>query len=185
MRAAVRDDQAMRVFDLTEARALLERTPPALTALLAGLPEAWTRQDEGPGTWSPFDVVGHLIHGELTDWIPRLRIVLDHGEAVAFTPFDRFAQFEASRGRTLHELLERFAALRRESLSALDALKLGEDQLDRVGRHPELGAVTARQLLATWVAHDLDHVVQIARVMAKRYAGEVGPWTAYLRVLRP
>lgn len=172
-------------FDLAETRELLARTPAALMALLSGLPEPWTRQDEGPETWTPFDVLGHLIHGELTDWIPRLRIILDHGPAVAFPPFDRFAQFEASKGRTMRELLERFAALRRQSLSHLDGLGLGPEQLDSEGRHPELGVVTARQLLATWAAHDLDHVVQIARVMARRYSGEVGPWAAYLRVLKP
>jgi hypothetical protein len=164
---------------------MLARTPATLAALLSGLSRGWTTQTEGEGTWSPFDVIGHLIHGELTDWIPRARLILDQGTAQAFTPFDRTAMFEASRGKSLAELLERFAALRQENLIELDRLQLGEEQLDRQGRHPELGVVTLRQLLATWVAHDLDHVVQIARVMARRYTGAVGPWTAYLRVLRP
>lgn len=129
--------------------------------------------------------MGHLIHGERTDWIPRLRIILEHGTAVAFTPFDRFAQLRDSDGQGLEALLATFAALRRRNLEDLDGFDLGPQQLDREGRHPELGVVTARQLLATRVAHDLDHVVQVARVMAKRYAGEVGPWSAYLRVLKP
>jgi hypothetical protein len=174
----------LSTFDLAEAREILARTPATLTSLLSGLTEGWIRQTEGPDTWSPFDVVGHLIHGELTDWIPRLHLILEKGTAQAFTPFDRFAMFEASRGKSLGDLLERFGALRQQSLLELDRLRLGPEQLDRQGRHPELGLVTARQLLSTWVAHDLDHVVQIARVLAKRYAGEVGPWTAYLKVLR-
>jgi hypothetical protein len=172
-------------FDLASARELLARTPATLRALLSGLSEGWVRQDEGPQTWSPFDVIGHLIHGERTDWMPRLRLILEHGPERPFTPFDRFAMLQASQGRTLEELLATFEALRAENLGELDRLRLTEAQLDRQGRHPELGLVTLRQLLATWVAHDLDHVVQIARTMARRYGGEVGPWTAYLRVLRP
>jgi hypothetical protein len=171
-------------FDLASAREILARTPATLAALLSGLSEPWIRQTEGPGTWSPFDVIGHLIHGERTDWIPRLHVILDQGTAQAFTPFDRFAMFEASRGKSLGELLEQFAALRAQNLLELDRLQLRPEQLDLQGRHPELGLVTLRQLLSTWVAHDLDHVVQVARVLAKRYAGEVGPWTAYLKVLR-
>jgi uncharacterized damage-inducible protein DinB len=175
----------MTAFDLPSARELLARTPATLRTLLGGLSEGWVRQDEGEGTWSPFDVIGHLIHGERTDWMPRLRLVLEHGTERAFTPFDRFAQLEASKGRALEDLLAEFEALRARNLAELDGLCLGERQLDLQGRHPELGLVTLRQLLATWVAHDLDHVVQIARAMARRYTGEVGPWTAYLRVLRP
>jgi hypothetical protein len=175
----------MAAFDLASAREVLARTPATLSALLSGLSQGWITQTEGEGTWSPYDVIGHLIHGELTDWIPRARLILEKGTTQAFTPFDRAAMFEASRGKSLAELLERFAALRQETLLALDGLHLGEDQLDLQGLHPELGVVTLRQLLSTWVAHDLDHVVQIARVMARRYAGAVGPWTAYLRVMRP
>jgi len=171
-------------FELASAREILARTPATLTALLSGLSDGWIRQDEGPDTWTPFDVVGHLIHGERTDWIPRLRIVLEKGTAQAFTPFDRFAMFQASEARTLGEMMETLAALRQENLRELDRLQLRPQHLDLQGRHPELGVVTVRQLLSTWVAHDLDHVVQIARVLARRYAGEVGPWTAYLRVLR-
>ena len=171
-------------FRLDEAIALLERTPSVLDALLRGLPEPWSSCDEGPDTWSPYVVVGHLIHGEKTDWIPRARRILEHGEAKAFDPFDRFAQLRDSKGRPLADLLDEFAILRRKSLDELAALKLGEKELDRRGRHPDLGAVTMRQLLATWVAHDLDHVQQIARVMARRYASDCGPWAAYLRVVR-
>ena len=175
---------AATTFRLDEAVALLERTPSLLDAQLRGLPEPWLSCDEGPKTWSPFLVVGHLIHGEKTDWIPRARRILDEGETRPFEPFDRFAQIEATKGRPLADLLDEFAILRRASLDELAAMNLGEKELDRRGRHPELGAVTLRQLLATWVAHDLDHVQQIARVMAKRYAGECGPWSAYLRIVR-
>lgn len=171
-------------FRLDEAVALLERTPSLLDAMLRGLPQPWLECDEGPETWSPYVVVGHLIHGEKTDWIPRARRILDDGESKAFDPFDRFAQLRDSQGRPLADLLDEFAILRRKSLDELAAMKLGEKELDRRGRHPELGSVTMRELLATWVAHDLDHVQQIARVMAKRYAKECGPWAAYLRVVR-
>ena len=170
-------------FDLESARLVLERTPAVLSGLVRGLPDAWVRRDEGAGTWTVFDVVGHLIHGEETDWIPRARMILEHGTERAFEPFDRFAQMEKSRGRSLDELLDTFAALRARSLAALDGFRLGEEQLAARGRHPELGVVTLAQLLATWVAHDLDHLVQVSRVMAKAYTEEVGPWRAYLRVL--
>jgi len=170
-------------FDLASAREVLARTPATLACLVRGLPPAWTHENEGPETWSVFDVVGHLIHGELTDWIPRARIILEHGPARTFEPFDRFAQLEANRGRSLGELLDRFAALRRQNLAALDELRLTPERLSLEGRHPAFGAVTLGQLLSAWVVHDLGHVAQVARVMAKQYAGEVGPWTAYLRIL--
>ncbi len=168
-------------FDLENAVAVLARTPGALDALLRGLPAPWTSGNEGPDTWSPFDVVGHLIHGEETDWIPRARIILDHGEARSFDPFDRFAMFEASRSKTLDALLDAFAVLRTRNL--LRSWNLQPADLARKGRHPELGTVTLRHLLATWVVHDLSHLRQAARTMAKQYAGEVGPWAAYLPVL--
>lgn len=171
-------------FDLEDAIAVLERTPAALDALLRNLPEAWTRQNEGGKTWSPFDVVGHLIHGELTDWMPRLRIILEEGEARAFEPFDRFAQFEANRGKSLGELLDRFRQLRRENLAALRTLRLAPEDFARRGRHPGLGTVTLGELVATWVVHDLDHLHQISRVMASQYREAVGPWAAYVNVLR-
>ena len=168
---------------MDEAVAILSRTPAAVDALLRGLPDGWIAATEGNGTWSPFDVIGHLIHGERTDWIPRVRMILDHGETRAFEPFDRFAQFAASQGRTLASLLDEFATLRRDNLRDLAARRLTDADLDRRGQHPELGVVTLRQLLSTWVAHDLDHIVQIARVLAGRYSDEVGPWRAYLRII--
>lgn len=179
----IASDRTRRPFDLAEAMAVLARTPPTLDALLRGLPEGWIRAHEGGDTWSPYDVLGHLIHGEKADWIPRARIILEHGEAQPFPKFDRFAQFEDSSDRTLDSLLDEFRVRRRESLRALASLRVTEAELDQRGRHPALGAVTLRQLLATWVAHDLDHVMQIARVMGRQYADEVGPWRAYLRVI--
>ena len=176
-------NRTRRSFVIEEAVAVLARTPATLDALLRGLPDDWVMAHEGGDTWSPFDVMGHLIHGERTDWVPRARIILDHGEARAFETFDRLAQFEVSEGRTLASLLDEFATLRQERLRELATLRLTDADLDRRGRHPELGAVTLRQLLATWVAHDLDHVVQIARVLARQYSDEVGPWRAYLRII--
>ena len=170
-------------FDLESAQGILGRTPVTLATLVRDLPEGWTRQTEGPDTWNVVDVVGHLIHGERTDWIPRARLILEHGTARTFEPFDRFAQFQASRGRSLNELLDEFSALRAGNLADLAEMRIGPEQLALQGRHPELGLVTLGQLLSTWVAHDLDHLVQVARVMAKCYTNEVGPWRAYLRVL--
>lgn len=172
-----------RPFVLDEGTAILARTPSALDALLRGLPDGWISAHEGGSSWSPFDVIGHLIHGERTDWIPRARLILEHGDTQPFDRFDRLAQFSATGGRTLDSLLDEFAAARRESLEALAAFRLTDRDLDRPGRHPELGPVTLRQLLATWVAHDLDHLVQIARVLASQYSDAVGPWRAYLRVI--
>ncbi len=170
-------------FKLDDALAVLERTPESLRALLAGLSETWVTATEGEGTWSPYDVMGHLIHAEHTDWIPRARHILA-GESRPFEKFDRTAQFTYSRGKSLGELLSTFAELRRENVAALAGMKLTEDDLGRRGMHPELGEVTLAQLLATWVVHDLDHVAQVARVMAKTYAGAVGPWHVYLSILR-
>ncbi len=170
-------------YDLKESLDLLARTPKTLDVLLRGLPEAWTHQNEGEDTWSPFDVLGHLIHGEETDWIPRLKIILEHGSSQPFEPFDRFAQEKSSQGKTLNDLLDTFAQLRGGNLKALRDLDLQPSDLDRIGTHPELGQITARQLLATWVVHDLGHIAQITRVMAKQYGGEVGPWKQYLGVL--
>ena len=167
-------------FDLDRAMEILARTPPTLDALLRDLSPAWTSHNEGGEMWSPFDVVGHLIHGERTDWIPRAEIVLEKGETQPFEPFDRFAQFEVSTGRTLEELLDTFAALRVENLQALRDLRLEPSDYERAGHHPEFGRVTMRQLLSTWVVHDLSHIRQIARVMARQYATSVGPWRAYL-----
>lgn len=176
-------DRTRRPFSMPDALDILARTPATLDALLRDLPESWATAHEGGDTWSPFDVVGHLIHADRTDWLARARIILEHGEARAFDPFDRLAQFAAAKGRTLTSLLDEFAAVRRNSLRELAALGLTDADLDRRGRHPGLGAVTLRQLLATWVAHDLDHVMQVARVLGRQYSDEVGPWRAYLRIV--
>jgi hypothetical protein len=168
---------------LEEAAAILERTPGAVGALLGGVPDVWARATEGEGTWSPYDVVGHLIHGERADWLGRTRHILS-GDPRPFTPFDRTAQFAESEGKSLGELLATFAELRAGNLSELRAMRLGDGDLRRTGRHPDFGEVTLGQLLAAWVVHDLDHVAQIARTMAKVYADAVGPWAAYLSILR-
>ncbi|HET8623794.1 MAG TPA: DinB family protein [Gemmatimonadales bacterium] len=170
-------------FDPAEAIPVLARTPAVLRALLAGLPDPWIWADEGRGTWTPFDVVGHLIHGERTDWIPRAEIIRSQGEARTFDVFDREAMFEASRGKALGELLDEFAELRAANVTRLEGMRLTPADLERTGWHPELGRVTLGQHLATWVAHDLSHIAQIARAMGKRYREAVGPWRAYLPML--
>lgn len=176
-------DRTRRPFVIDEAFAILSRTPATLDALLRGLPDGWIVAHEGGDTWSPFDVVGHLTHFERSDWMQRTRIILEHGEARPFDKFDRFAHFKASEGRTLANLLDEFAELRKDNLRALASFELTETDLDRRGQHPALGLVTLRQLLATWVAHDLDHVVQISRVLARQYSDEVGPWHGSLRII--
>jgi len=169
-------------FDLNEAVAVLERTPVTLKTLLNDLPATWTANNEGENTWSPYDIIGHLIHGERTDWIPRAEIILSQS-GKPFEPFDRFAQFENSKGKDLNQLLEEFANLRSENLKKLKALNITDEQLSLKGIHPALGEATLGQLLATWVVHDLNHINQITRVMAKQYKPEVGPWVEYLGVL--
>jgi uncharacterized damage-inducible protein DinB len=171
-------------FDIETGPEILRRTPSIIASLVRDLPESWTHRNEGPDTWSVFDVLGHLIHGEETDWIPRARVILEHGSSRAFEPFDRFAQFEASNGKSLSQLLDEFAAVRTRSLAQLTALRLTPADMARPGKHPDLGGVTLGQLLSTWVAHDLDHIAQIARVMANSHGEAVGPWEAYLRVLK-
>jgi len=170
-------------FDLKSTRAVLARTAAVLDSLLRDLQDDWVKQDEGPDTWSPYDVVGHLIQGELRDWIPRARFILDHGRDGTFEPFDRFAQYEASKGKAMNQLLDQFAELRGQNLIALDGLDLTEEQLELEGSHPMFGVVTMRQLLSTWAVHDLGHIGQIVRAMASGYATEVGPWAAYLRII--
>jgi len=170
-------------FEIGKAIQVLERTPRTLIAFLAGLPPEWTIATEGPQTWSAVDVVGHLLHGEETDWIPRARTILEHGETRPFEPFDRLGQFTRYRGWTLDALLSGFAAARATSLATLNGWSLSSEQLARRGRHPDFGVVTMSQLLATWVVHDLGHIGQIARVMAKQYGTAAGPWRAYLPVL--
>jgi DinB family protein len=172
-------------FTFDTALPVLRRTPSVVSGLLADLPASWTDALEGPNTWSPFDVVGHLIHGERTDWVPRVEHLLRHGDTVPFPPFDREAMFTASQGKSLGELLDTFAGLRRQSLERLEALGLSNADLSRCGRHPEFGVVTLGQHLSTWVTHDLGHIGQIVRVMARQYTDAVGPWRAYLSILQP
>jgi hypothetical protein len=169
---------------LEHATDILRRTPATLNSLLRHLPQEWVMSNEGPETWSVFDVVGHLIHGEEADWIPRARIILEYGESRAFTPFDRYAMFEKSSGKSLGELLDRFEQLRGESLQELAEMNLKPEMLAKRGMHPELGVVTLGELLSTWVVHDLGHIAQITRVLAKQYSEAVGAWQAYLSVLR-
>lgn len=170
-------------FSLGETIELLTRTPSTLNALLRGLPSIWVRRNEGKDSWNAFDIVGHLIVGERTDWMPRVRVLLENGEARMFDPFDRFAQLKESEGKSMDQLLDDFARLRRENLAALQALNLQAEDLSRRGRHPALGAVTLAELLATWAVHDLTHVHQLSRVMAHQYRDAVGPWSDYLGVL--
>jgi len=170
-------------FDLQQTIALLTHTPSALNALLRDLPESWIRGNEGGKSWSPFDIVGHLIHGERTDWMARTRIILQYGESRPFDPFDRMAQERESQGRSIGELLNEFARLRAENIDALLALNLHAADFDRCGLHPALGVVTLSQLLSTWAVHDLTHLHQLSRVMAHQYRDVVGPWSAYLGVL--
>jgi hypothetical protein len=170
-------------FSLEEATPILRSTPGVLRRWLTDLPEPWITGNEGPDTWSPFDILGHLIHGERTDWIPRIELILQHGESRAFTPFDRFAQFRDSRGKSLAELLHTFAELRESNVERLVSLRLTSKDLDQRGRHPELGQVTLGQLIATWVVHDLNHLGQVARVMSRQYRSNVGPWIEYLPIL--
>ncbi len=170
-------------FDLNKGIAILERTPVILEAFLKDLSEEWTLSNEGGDSWSPFDVVGHLIHGEKTDWIQRMKIILGEGPGKTFAPFDRFAQFESSKGKSMNELLDEFKERRAENLAILKMMKLSEDKFILKAIHPGLGEVSMKQLLSAWVAHDLGHIAQISRVMAKQYKEEVGPWNEYLTVM--
>lgn len=169
-------------FRVEQAIEILSQTPGTLRAMLGDLSEDWT----GGGSeedWSPYDVLGHLIHGEVTDWIPRARIILEQGESVTFTPYDRFAQFENSKGKTLHDLLEEFERLRWDNIDALEAMDVTPKKLALKGMHPELGEVDLEKLLSTWVVHDLGHIRQVVIFMAKKYTENVGVWKAYLSIL--
>jgi len=170
--------------DLPQTLSLLTRTPAVLDALLRDLPEAWTLRSEGENTWSTFEVVGHLIHCERTDWMPRARIVLQFGESRPFEPLDRWGHIQESQGKSLAQLLDEFARLRSQNLGELRALNLRQEELELRGQHPAFGAVTLSELLATWAVHDLTHLHQISRVMAHQYRDAVGPWAAYLGVLQ-
>ena len=169
--------------NLEQSIALLSRTPESLNALVRDLPEEWTSRNEGEKTWSVFDVVGHLIHGERTDWIPRAKIILRSGESETFPPFDRWGQERESQGKTLPQLLDEFARLRGEGLQELRGMNLQPSDMERKGRHPALGVVTLSQLLATWAVHDLTHLHQVSRIMAYQYRDVVGPWKQYLGVM--
>jgi len=173
----------MHGFNLENSIEVLSRTPPSLNALLRGVGDGWGRGTEGPDTFSPFDNIGHLIDGEETDWMPRARIILAQGAIRRFEPYDRFRHRARNRNRTLDSLLDEFARLRLDNLRLLESWHLTDAQLDLRGEHPKLGPVTLRQLLAAWVVHDLGHIAQVARVMAKQYRPEVGPWVPYLPVL--
>jgi len=169
-------------FQIDQGIEILASTPGVLRSMLAGLGDLWITGNYGEGTFSPFDVVGHLIHGERTDWIPRAKIILAHGESQPFEPFDRYAMFEESKGRSIAELLDTFESLRRENIQTLGDLNLTPERLNFRGTHPALGPVTLGQLLATWVVHDLNHLAQIAKAMAFQYADNVGPWREYLTI---
>ncbi len=162
---------------------ILQRTPALLKTLLQQLPDEWIMSNEGPDTFSPYDVVGHLIHGEKTDWVVRAKIILEHGVKKPFDPYDRFAQYEESRGKSLQQLLDEFEMIRHENVAWLQSMQLTEEELERKGLHPVLGEVTLRNLLSTWVVHDLTHLAQITRVMAKQYKEEMGPWPEFFRIL--
>jgi hypothetical protein len=174
----------MSKHTLDNTVALLSRTPATLNVLLRDLPDDWTQRNEGEKTWSAYDVVGHLVHGEKADWVPRARMILEFSDTKAFEPFDRWAQEKASRGKSLGQLLDEFAKLREQNLRELRALNLRPEDMERRGKHPELGPVTMSQLLATWAAHDLTHLHQLSRIMAHQYREAVGPWTVYLGVMR-
>lgn len=171
-------------FSLSDAIPFLSKTPELLQLQLRDLPDRWLHANEGPDTFSPFEVVGHLIHGEKTDWIVRMQIILEHGESRPFDPYDRFAQRQNSLGKTIGQLLDEFSKLRSQNLETLNAANLSDKQLELTGMHQALGRVTLRNLLATWVAHDMSHIAQIVRVIAKQYTQEVGPWFQYMNLLK-
>ena len=162
---------------------ILERTPAVLSSLLSGIGDDWVMNNEGPETFSPYDVIGHLVHGEKTDWMVRAKMIVEFGDAKTFVPWDRFAQYEESKGKTLQQLLDEFSAIRKENVALLRSSQLTEADLDKKGMHPRLGSVTLRNLLATWVVHDLTHIAQVTRVMAKQYKDEMGPWPEFFRIL--
>jgi DinB superfamily len=170
-------------YSLERSYEILERTPAVLQALLAGLHDDWTMNNEGPETFSPYDVIGHLIHGEKTDWTARTKMILEFGNTKTFERWNRVAMYEESEGKSLQQLLDEFAAIRKENMIWFRSLGLTETDLDKKGMHPVLGEVSLRHLLATWVVHDLTHIAQITRVMAKQYKEEMGPWPEFFRIL--
>ena len=171
-------------FNLKHIIEVLQRTPDVMQSLLIGLSDSWIYSNEGEDSWSPFDVMGHYVHAEKTNWIQRIEVIL-HGDGTGtFQSFDRFAQFENSKGKTIHELCSEFRELRNTNLQLLEAMNLGDSDFIKTGIHPQFGQVTLSQLLSTWMAHDLDHIYQIVRVMAKQYKEDAGPWVEFLRILR-
>lgn len=170
-------------YEPKAAVAVLSRTPSTLRSMLSGLPDAWLMNNEGPDTWSPYDVVGHLVHGDRSDWTQRAALILEQGENRTFTPFNRTAMYEESKGKTIDDLLQEFAELRDANLGLFASWELDDDKLALTGIHPKFGTVTLRQLLSTWVAHDLSHIAQISRVMAKQYRDEIGPWREFLPIM--
>jgi hypothetical protein len=170
-------------FELDKSYEILERTPVILRSLLTGLSDGWVMNNEGPETFSPYDVVGHLVHGEKTDWPDRIKMILEYGITKIFVPYDRFAMYELSRGKSLLQLLDEFESLRKKNMEWLKSLQLTAADLDKKGIHPKFGEVTLRQLLSTWVIHDLTHLAQITRVMAKQYKEEMGPWVEFFRIM--
>ena len=170
-------------YNLTQAVEILERTPAVLNTLLSGLSNDWIMNNEGTETFSPYDVVGHLLHGEKTDWTIRTKMILQFGNTKTFVPWDRFAQYEESKGKSLQQLLNEFARIRMENMDWFKVLQLTEADMDKTGLHPKLGEVTLRNLLSTWVIHDLTHIAQITRVMAKQYKEEMGPWVDFFRIM--
>ena len=173
----------MMQYDIVKSLEILERTPSVLNALLSGIDDEWIMNNEGPDTFSPYDVVGHLLHGEKTDWTARIKRILHHGTSKSFDSFDRFAMYEESKGKTMQQLLNEFEEIRKQNIIWLRSLDLQETDYDKKGMHPKLGEVILRNLLATWVVHDLTHIAQITRVMAKQYKTEIGPWVEFFRIL--
>jgi len=170
-------------FDLNQAISVLEKTPLVFNKLLGSLSQEWTHKNEGQDTWSPYDVMGHLVHGEKTDWMPRLEIILSDSENKTFEPYDRFAQIEMSKGKSVGDLLDEFEVLRKRNLRNLKSKFLTSRDMSKEGIHPELGTITLKNMLSAWVVHDLGHIAQISRVMAKQYKDEIGPWTQYLTIV--
>ena len=171
-------------FDINKAIEVLERTPRVIKSLLSEISDEWTLNNEGENTWSPYDVVGHLVHGEKTDWMPRLEMVLTNSETKTFEPYNRFAQFEMSKGKSLATLLSEFELFRKQNLDTLKAKNISEKDLNKIANHPSLGSVTLKNLLSAWAVHDLGHITQISRVMAKQYKEEIGPWSKYLTIVK-
>lgn len=170
-------------FSFDRSYEILDRTPAIMRSILSGLSDDWTMNNEGPDTFSPYDVIGHLIHGELTDWSSRAKMILEDGTSKKFVPYDRFAMYEESKGKSLSQLLDEFESLRKQNMAWLRSMNVTETDLEKKGVHPTFGDVTLRQLLATWVVHDLTHISQVTRVMAKQYKAAIGPWTQFFRVL--